>query len=141
MRRPRGAVNLVSLTLLAAAVSGAYLAWIYVPLWLDDLDVREALAAGVGQLVSENTAMDAPAIQHMVATRLARVGTHWEEQDGRQLEVPGLGIDPGDVQMERAPDGKTGRLTLDYARTVKLRPLERYWTIRFHTTREGTLRP
>jgi hypothetical protein len=134
-------VNLVSLTLLAAAVSGAYLAWIYVPLWLDDLDVREALAAGVGQLVAENTAMDAAAIQHMVANRLARVGTHWEEQDGKHVEVPGLGVEPGDVQLERAPDGRTGRLTLDYARTVKLKPLERYWTIRFHTTREGTLRP
>ncbi|MGZ6163734.1 MAG: hypothetical protein ACXWLS_10420 [Myxococcaceae bacterium] len=134
-------MNLVSLTLLAAAVSGAYLAWICVPLWLDDLDVREALAAGVGQLVAENTAMDASAIQQMVANRLARVGTHWEEQDGKQVEVPGLGIEPGDVQLDKAPDGKTGRLTLDYARTVKLRPLERYWTLRFHTTREGTLRP
>ncbi|HSP20555.1 MAG TPA: hypothetical protein VLQ79_13620 [Myxococcaceae bacterium] len=141
MRRPRGAVNLVSLTLLAAAVTGAYLGWIYIPLWLDDLDVREALAAGAGQLVSENTSLDAPMIQKMVATRLSRVGTHWEEQEGKQLEVPGLGVEPADVELERAPDGKTGRVSLDYARTVKLRPLNRYWTLRFHTSREGRLRP
>jgi len=43
--------------------------------------------------------------------------------------------------LDRAPDGKTGKVTLDYARTVKLRPLDRYWTIRFHTAREGVLRP
>ena len=141
MRRPRGAVNLVSLTLLVAVVSGAYLAWIYIPLWLDDLDVREALAAGAGQLVAENTALDAAAIQKMVAIRLARVGTHWEEQDGKQVEVPGLALEPDDVQLERAHDGRTGRVSVDYARKVKLKPLDRYWTIRFHTSREGVFRP
>ena len=145
MRRPRGTVNLVSLTLLAAAVSGVYLAWVYVPLWLDDLDVREALAAGAGQLVAENAAGDSAVLQSgirtSVASRLSKVGSHWEEQDGKQVELPGLGVEPNDVQIERAPDGRTGRVTLDYARTVKLRPLNRYWTIQFHTSREGVLRP
>ena len=133
-------MNLVSLTLTVALLSGAYLAWIYVPLWLDDLDVREALAAGVGQLTSENAGMDAEAVQRAVALRLTNVGYHWEEQQGRQVQVPGLGLESKDVQVERGPDGKSGRLTVDYARTVKLRPLDRYWTLRFRTTREGTVR-
>ncbi len=140
MRRPRGAVNLVSLTLTVAVLSGAYLAWIYVPLWLDDLDVREALAAGVGQLTSENSGMDAAAIQKLVALRLAKVGYHWEEQEGRQVQVPGLGLEAKDVEIQRGADGRSGRLTVDYARTVKLNPLDRYWTLRFRTTREGTVR-
>ena len=134
-------MNVVNLTLALAVVSGAYLAWVYVPLWLDDLDVREALAAGVGQLTSENLGMTEAAIQKTVATRLANVGYHWEEQDGRQLQVPGLGLEADDVQIERAPDGKSGRLTVDYARTVKLKPLDRYWTLRFHTSREANLKP
>ena len=133
-------MNLVSLTLTVALLSGAYLAWIYVPLWLDDLDVREALAAGVGQLTSENAGMDAAAIQRMVALRLSSVGYHWEEREGRQVQVPGLGLEPKDVQVERAPDGRSGRLTVEYARTVRLRPLDRYWTLRFRTTREGSVR-
>ena len=133
-------MNLVNVTLTVALVSGAYLAWIYVPLWLDDLDVRETLAAGVGQMTAEVSALDGPAVQRMVAGRLAKVGYHWEEQEGRQVQVPGLGIDPQDVQVERAADGRSGRLTLEYARTVKLQPLERYWTLRFRTTREGTIR-
>ena len=141
MRRPRGAVNLVSLTLLVAVVAGAYLAWLYIPLWLDDLDVREALAAGVGQLTSENLGMTEAAIQKTVANRLARVGYHWEEQDGRQVQVPGLGIEAEDVQIERGADGKSGRLSVDYVRTVKLKPLEQYWTLRFHTRREAMLKP
>jgi hypothetical protein len=134
-------VNLVNLTLTAALLSGAYLAWLWVPLWLDDLDVREALAAGLGQLTAESTALDAPAVQKMVALRLAKVGYHWEEQGGRQVPVPGLGVEPQDVQIERGKDGRSGRLTVDYERTVKLKPLERYWTVRFRTTREGTVRP
>ena len=134
-------MNLVSLTLLVAVVAGAYLAWLYIPLWLDDLDVREALAAGVGQLTSESLGMTEAAIQKTVANRLARVGYHWEEQDGRQVQVPGLGIEADDVQIERGADGKSGRLSVDYARTVKLKPLEQYWTLRFHTSREATLKP
>lgn len=134
-------MNLVSLTLLVAVVAGAYLAWLYIPLWLDDLDVREALAAGVGQLTSENLGMTEAAIQKTVANRLARVGYHWEEQDGRQAQVPGLGIEADDVQIERGADGKSGRLSVDYARTVKLKPLEQYWTLRFHTSREAMLKP
>jgi hypothetical protein len=140
VRRPRGAVNLVSLFLLAAVVSAAYLGWLWIPLWLDDLDVREALAAGAGQLVSENTALDVPGIQRMVAVKLDRVGTHWEERDGQQVEVPGLGIEAGDVQVQRGADGRTGTVSVDYDRTVKLRPLDRYWTLHFHTSREGVLR-
>lgn len=145
MRRPRGAVNLVSLTLTLALVSAVYLAWLYVPLWLDDLDVREALAAGVGQLTSESMAIDAQAARDRVAKgvalRLAKVGYHWEEQDGRQVQVPGLGLEPDDVQVERSGDGRSGRITVDYARTVKLKPLERYWTLTFHTSREANLTP
>jgi hypothetical protein len=134
-------VNLVNLTLFVAVVAGAYLTWIYLPLWLDDLDVREALAAGVGQLTSENQSQDAVTVQKMIAGRLAKVGFHWEEQDGKQVQVPGLGLDPDDVQVQRGADGRSARLTVDYGRTVKLKPLERYWTVRFHTTREGVLKP
>ena len=141
MRRLRGGVNLVNLTLTVALLSGAYLTWLYVPLWLDDLDVREALAAGAGQLTSESLGMDAPAIQTTVAARLAKVGYHWEEQGGHQVQVPGLGLEPDEVQIERGADGRSGRLTVDYTRTVKLKPLDRYWTFQFHTMREATLKP
>ena len=134
-------MNLVSLTLTVAFVSAVYVAWIYVPLWLDDLDVREALASGGSQLMSETAGMSGPAVQKMVANRLSTVGYHWEEQDGRQVQVPGLGVAADDVQVERAPDGKSGRLTLDYERTVKLKPLERYLSVRFHTSREVNYKP
>ena len=134
-------MNVVNLTLTVALVSGAYVAWMYIPLWLDDLDVREALAAGVGQLTNENAGRDGPAVQAMVSGRLASVGTHWEVQNGAPVEVPGLGIDPDDVQVERSKDGRSGKLTVDYVRTVRLKPTNQYWTVRFHTSREAHVRP
>ncbi len=139
MRRPRGAVNLVNLTLILIVAAGAYIAWLYVPLWLDDLDVREAIAAGVGQLPIEPSALDGH-IRTRVAARLNTVGTHWEDQDGKRVEVPGLGIEPDEIQVERNAQAKTGRLSVDYARTVRLKPLNKFWTLRFHTAREGVLR-
>jgi hypothetical protein len=134
-------VNLVNLTLTVAFVSAGYLSWIYIPLWLDDLDVREALAAGASQLTSESLGATEAGVQQKVAIGLNQVGYHWEEKDGRQVPVPGLGVEPDDVQIERGKDGNTARLTVDYARTVKLKPLERYWTLRFHTSREAVLKP
>jgi hypothetical protein len=139
VRRPRGAVNLVSLTLTVAFLSGAYLAWIYVPLWLDNLDVKQAVSAGVGQLTSELGA-DPERVRAEVVRRLSNVGSHWEERDGRQVEVPGLGLDAGDVKLERDGETKVVRLTVDYHRTVKLVPLERYWSVPFHVMREGVTR-
>jgi hypothetical protein len=132
-------VNLVSLTLTVAFLSGAYLAWIYVPLWLDNLDVKQAVSAGVGQLTSELGA-DPERVRAEVVRRLSNVGSHWEERDGRQVEVPGLGLDAGDVKLERDGETKVVRLTVDYHRTVKLVPLERYWSVPFHVTREGVTR-
>jgi hypothetical protein len=134
-------VNLVSLTLTVALVSAIYLGWLYIPLWLDDFDVREALAAGASQLTSESLGATEAGVQKKVAIGLGQVGYHWEERDGRQVQVPGLGLEPEDVQIERGKDGNSARLTVDYARTVKLKPLERYWTVRFHTSREATVKP
>lgn len=132
-------MNLVSLTLTVAFLSGAYLAWLYVPLWLDNLDVKQAVSGGLGQLTSELGA-EPEKVRAEVLRRLSTIGTHWVERDGRQVEVPGLGLDARDVQIEREGDTKVVRVTVDYNRTVKLVPLERYWSVPFHVMREGVAR-
>ena len=69
------------------------------------------------------------------------MGTHWEEQDGKQVELPGLGIGVEDIQVERNPQGNTGRVAIDYTRTVKLKPLDRFYPMHFLAERSGVLRP
>src|SRR5262245_66559475 len=91
VRRPRGAVNLVNTTLLLLLLGGGYWAYLYIPLWLDDLDIRESVAAAFGQM---STNFDDQYIRSVVLSRARTVGTHWEEQAGKRVEVPGLGLDP-----------------------------------------------
>jgi hypothetical protein len=131
-------VNLVNLTLLLLVVGGTYVGWLFVPLWLDDLDVREAVAVGFGQLPVEATDVR---IRQLVMAKLNNVGTHWEEKDGKQVEVPGLGIALEDIQVERNSQANTGRVAIDYTRMVKLKPLDRFWPVHFLTERSGVLRP
>ena len=138
MRRPRGAVNLVNLTLTVAFVSAVYGAWIYIPLWLDDLDVREAVSAGWGQL---NIEPSDQRIRDAVLSRLRNVGSHWEDQDGKQVEVPGLGLTAKDIDIDRDPQANTGRVAIDYTRSVKLKPFDRFYPVHFLAERSGVLRP
>jgi hypothetical protein len=130
-------VNLVKLTLLLLVAGGAYAGWIFVPLWLDDLDVREAVAVGFGQLPVEGDQR----IRELVMAKLRNVGSHWEDQDGKHVEVPGLGIAMDDIQVERNPQASTGRVAIDYTRMVKLKPLDRFWPVHFLAERSGVLRP
>src|SRR5262249_15623701 len=95
------------------------------------------LAAGVGQLTSDIPRPQEP-VRTEVVSKLARLGTHWQQREGgEQVEVPGLAVEPDDVQIEEDPDGRTIRVSVDYTRNVKLKPLDRFWTIPFHTTRQG----
>ena len=130
-------MNLVSLALLLLVGGAAYAGWLFVPLWLDDLDVREALAVGFGQLPVEPDQR----VRELVMAKLRSVGSHWEEQNGKQVEVPGLGIGLEDIQVERDPRANTGRVAIDYTRMVKLKPLDRFWPVHFLAERSGVLRP
>jgi hypothetical protein len=131
-------VNLVNLTLLLLLLGGGYAAYLFIPLWLDDLDMREAVAAAFGQT---STNPDDNYIRAVVLQRARSVGTHWEEQDGKQVELPGLGVEPGDVVIERKAEGGQVRVAVDYTRTVRLRPLQRFYSVAFHTEKSGTPRP
>jgi hypothetical protein len=138
VRRPRGAVNLVNLTLLLLVGGATYAGWLLIPLWLDDLDVREAVSAGWGQLSYEPSDQR---IRDSVLVRLRTVGSHWEEQNGKQVEIPGMGFTAQDIQVDRDPATSTGRVAIDYTRTVKLKPFERYYPVHFLAERSGIVRP
>jgi hypothetical protein len=131
-------VNLVNLTLLLLLLGGGYAAYLFIPLWLDDLDMREAVAAAFGQLSTDS---DDTRIRAVVLSRARSVGTHWEEQDGKQVELPGLGVEPSDVVIERKAEGGEARVRVDYTRTVRLRPFHRFYSVAFHTERSGIPRP
>ena len=130
-------MNLVNLTLLLLVGGASYAGWLFIPLWLDDLDVREAVSAAWGQLAYDS---GDERIRDALLLKLHNLGSHYEEQDGKQVEVPGLALTAQDIQIERDPANSTGRVAVEYTRTVKLKPFERYYPIHFLAERSGLVR-
>ncbi len=136
MLRARGAVNLVTLFLLLALVAAGYAAWLLVPLYLDNLDMREAVTATFNRMGADP---EDARIRNYLVGRAKGIGTHWETHSGERVEKPGLGLTEEDVVIERDPAAQTGRVQVDYQREVRLWPTDAYKTLDFHVEKAGTL--
>lgn len=136
MRKARGAVSLFTLVLLLGLAAGGYLAWMFVPVYLDNLDVREASTAAFNRMVADP---DNDRVRGYLIERSKRIGTHWENEGGTRVEKPGLGLTDADIVLERDPGEHTGRVQVDYQREVKLWPSERLVSVDFHVEKAGKL--
>lgn len=136
MLRARGAVSLFTIILLLGLAVVGYAGWIYIPLFMDNLDMREASSAAFNRMATD------PEMDRIRAYFLARannIGNHWETKDGSRVEVKGLGLTDADVVIERDSFEHTARMQVDYQREVKLWPLEKYITFDFHVDKAGKL--
>jgi hypothetical protein len=136
VRKARGAVSLFTLVLLLGLAAGGYLAWMFVPVYLDNLDVREASTAAFNRMVADP---DNDRVRGYLIDRSKRIGTHWESEGGTRVEKPGLGLTNADVVLERDTGEHTGRVQVDYQREVKLWPSERFVSVDFHVEKAGKL--
>ena len=134
--KARGAVSLFTMVLLLGLAGVGYAGWLYIPLFLDNLDMREASSAAFNRLAHD------PATERVRSYFLSRansIGTHWEEEDGTRVEKPGLGLTDADVTMERDALEHTARVEVDYRREARLWPLARFVTFDFHVEKVGKL--
>jgi hypothetical protein len=138
VRKARGAVSFFSLVLLLGLAAGGYLAWMFVPVYLDNLDVREATTAAFNRMASDP---DMDRVRVYVMDRQKRIGTHWENDGRSRVEKPGLGLTDADVVIERDGGEHTGRVQVDYQREIKLWPTERFVSVDFHVEKAGKLAP
>ncbi|MBL8954171.1 MAG: hypothetical protein JNK82_25565 [Myxococcaceae bacterium] len=139
-RVPRGAVNPIGVLLTVAFVGALYWAATFGPYYLDNLNVKEAAEVGLSAADSGPEAMVQRALQRINYGNLGNspVGTHMEETDqGDFVEKPGLGLTEENVIAEVDEKTRTARVTIDYARTVRLKPTQSVRTIRFHVVKEG----
>ena len=136
MRQARGAVSVLNLLLLLGLVAAGYLAWTFVPVWLDSLDVREASSAAFNRMAVDP---DLDRIRSYFLDRTKRIGTHWESEGGTRVEKPGLGLTPADILIERDAAEHTGHIQLDYQREVRLWPTDRFVSVDFHVDKAGKL--
>ena len=129
-------MNLVSLFLLLGVAAVVYLGWIFVPPWLDSLDVREATSAAFNRMGSDP---EDGRVRTFLLGRLNSIGTHWEMQQGVKTEVPGLGLREDDIRLERDRDNRTARVSIDYQRELRLKPTDKFYTLDYHAEKAGKL--
>lgn len=133
--RARGQVNVVSLLIFAVLVGAGWWAYLYFPLFLDDIDARTIVAEAANA-----TLQDTPErMQTKYFDRLnSSVGWHYatDEMANTRTVTPGLGISPEQFTVERDRALGVVRVHLDYARTIQLKPFNTWRTFRFAHDKE-----
>jgi hypothetical protein len=133
--RDSGKVSLGTLVLLLLLGGAVYVAALYAPLYVDSLDVKEAVAAA-HNLAGRN--LNDSVLRNEIRQRTSQMGTH-EEPDGwgATRTVPGLGLTDEQIRIER--NGVTGSVRIEvlWDRTVVLKPTRRTHTFHFRALKEG----
>jgi hypothetical protein len=115
----RGAITWVTAVLLLALASGAYLAWVWGPIYVVHYEVSQVVQDYMNQAVKNRD--DAELLDKMcqklrALDKVDRVGP-----DGRVERVPAVEVSPGDVSWERDTSStqRTLRVRFEYTRTIE----------------------
>ena len=140
--RPTGKINLIAVVVLAAVLGGFWWLLNYAGVYLDNLDVRDAVKGAY------NSAWHVPdhqlrfEILHKVNS--STVGWHEEtDQYDRTERKKGLGLTDEDVTVERDEVTNTIKITASYKRKVYLWPWPGKDNVRwvnFTETKQGPIK-
>jgi hypothetical protein len=134
MRRNSGESSLSTLLFLLVIAAGIYAAVMFVPPYVDNLNMREAVA------VAHNLAARNPdtVLRNVIRERTRDMGTHFEPDGmGSVRAVAGLGLSDEQILIERNPVTQSVRIEVLYEKVVQLKPTQRTRTLRFNVVREG----
>jgi hypothetical protein len=135
MRHPSGRVSLGSLVFLTLIAGVIYAAVMFVPYYVDNLDVKEAVTMAHNRA---GRVKDDDALRHLIRERTSQMGTHWERDEfDRDVLKPGLGLKNEQILIDRSSVDESVRIQVDYVRQVQLKPTKRYHTLRFSVVRDG----
>lgn len=135
MRHPSGKISFGGLVLLSLVAGGIYLGVMFVPFYVDNLDVKEAVAAAHNRAAQTT---DDDSLRNTIIERTSHMGTHWErDQFDRDILVPGLGLTRDQILIERSDVTPSVRIQVDYERRVRLKPTNHVHTLHFSVVKEG----
>jgi hypothetical protein len=122
----KGAITWVTAVLLVAVAVAAYLAWVWIPIYFVNYEVKQVVRDYANQAVKN------PADAHLVAAMVHKFRTLDSEpvlgDDGRVRRVPVIDLRPQDVVWERTlstVDPPTLRVAFEYSRRVVYPWIER----------------
>jgi hypothetical protein len=133
--RPSGKVSFGNLVLLALLAGAVYYGVIVVPLYVDHMDVKEAVAAAHNQ--SGRNRNDEQ-LKHEIRMRTSQMGQHVEyDRFNTPSLVPGLGLSDDQISIQRSDVSNDVRIEVKYSRTVRLKPSQRLYTKSFSAVKDG----
>lgn len=123
-RFPAGKVNPISVLVIAALIGGGWYGFIVVPLYFDNLDVREAFDQALNVTVLEGVDRGRASAMNRIN---GQIGWHYQidEETGKELVAPGLGVDPESLEIEVDTQAKEMTGHFEYTRVVQLKPFEK----------------
>jgi len=128
-RLQRGKIDLVGFLLLIVIASAIYAAFTFVPVYIDKFSVSHALAVGCN-LAAKGFSDDK--VRAEIRERLRAGGAD---------AVEGLYLTDDQIVIDRNETVQTVSVRVDYARAVKLVPLDKIVGLAFHLKRDAPLRP
>jgi len=114
---------------------GIYLGVMLVPVYIDNFTVKEAVAVAHNRVAQ---GADDESIRSVILERTSRLGYHWErDRFDQNIRMPGLGLQPEQITIERSFVTPSIKIQVDYERRVRFVPSKYVRTIRFRVAKEG----
>lgn len=141
--KPSGKVNPVTVLLVLALVGAGWWAVIFVPVYWDNLDVREAVDAAFARyhVDGEERARGFLMDRLNLVTPQGTIGHHFEiDEDGMEQEMPGLGVPDENVTFDYVERDSQLTVRVEYDRVVVLKPSQKRRTLHFVVEKSGAAR-
>jgi len=125
--------------MIAALLAAIYWTAMFGPLYLDNLNVKEAAEIGLSGYAEGADYMRMLTLRRInqQSVNTKPIGSHMEEtEDGRVVEVPGLGLTDENVIVDYDEQKRFARITIRYQRTVRLKPTQSKSVVDFEVTKE-----
>jgi hypothetical protein len=125
-RTERGAVSWVTLLLLVALVGGAYLARVWIPVFILNYEAKQVARDYINQAVKDKD--DAGLVLRMTQKLAALDSYETLDDAGKGVRVPTVLVNPSAVTWERSHDSDkpTLHVAFSYRRTIELPILKRW---------------
>ncbi len=127
-RGERGGVTWVSLLLLVLVVGGAYLAWVWAPIYLENYEVKQVVRDYMNQAIKNR---DDEALRRNMVLKIRSLDQKSVlDEYGRTIRVPTVPLEERDVAWERDAGSQPPmlRVSFEYAREVAYPVLDRTTT-------------
>jgi hypothetical protein len=127
--------KLGTLAVLAAIAGAIYVAAKVVPIYVDNLDVKEAVEAAFN-LAGRNN--NDGILRGEIRERTSRMGSHVEtDKWGNEQVVPGLGLTDDQIVIERSRITDNVRIEVTYQREVDLSLFNYVHVVELSAVKEG----